>query len=201
MKERRVVGLDLGIASAHAAVVLRADSTEVCRRRCSPTGESFAEVERAALEGAAKGTRLEIVVEPTGPAWLPVAVHFGRRGHAVYRIPSAKAADLRRFLSRHARSNSIDAATLTPGLGGPQGAPTGRAPRCGPSPARPPGAGGQPADARGGEAQGPDQGPGARAPCRPAFLPGTSVGPTPPCWSATPTRTSCSGRGRPGSPR
>src|SRR6266498_4140887 len=81
MKERRVVGLDLGIASAHTAVVLRADGTEVCRRRCSPTVESFAELERAALEGAAEGTGLEIVVEPTGPAWLPVAVFFGRRGH------------------------------------------------------------------------------------------------------------------------
>lgn len=51
-------------------------------------------------------------MEPTGPAWLPVAVFFGRRGHTVYRVPSAKAADLRRFLSRHAKSNGIDAATL-----------------------------------------------------------------------------------------
>ncbi|HEX9124632.1 MAG TPA: transposase [Actinomycetota bacterium] len=112
MDERRIVGLDLGIASAHTAVVLRADGTEACRRRCSPTVESFTELEAAALEGAPEGTRLEIVVEPTGPAWLPVAVHFGRRGHSVYRVPSAKAADLRRFLSRHAKSNSIDAATL-----------------------------------------------------------------------------------------
>jgi transposase len=112
MQERRVVGLDLGIASAHTAVVLRTDGTEVCRRRCSPTVESFAELEAAALQEAAEGTRLEIVVEPTGPAWLPVAIHFGRRGHTVYRVPSAKAADLRRFLSRHAKSNSIDAATL-----------------------------------------------------------------------------------------
>jgi transposase len=55
---------------------------------------------------------LEVVVEPTGPAWLPVAVFFGRRGHTVYRVPSAKAADLRRFLSRHAKSNAIDAETL-----------------------------------------------------------------------------------------
>jgi transposase len=112
MEERRVVGLELGIASAHTAVVLRADGTEVCRRRCVPTVESLTELEAAALEGAPEGTRLEVVVEPTGPAWLPVAVFFGHRGHGVYRVPSAKAADLRRFLSRHAKSNSIDAATL-----------------------------------------------------------------------------------------
>jgi transposase len=55
---------------------------------------------------------LEVVIEPTGPAWLPVAVFFGGRGHTVYRVSSQKAADLRRFLHRHAKSNSIDADTL-----------------------------------------------------------------------------------------
>jgi hypothetical protein len=53
-----------------------------------------------------------VVFEPTGPAWLPIAVFFARRGHAVYRVSSAKAADLRRFLRRHAKSNGIDAETL-----------------------------------------------------------------------------------------
>ena len=73
--------------------------------------ESFGELERAALEGAPPGTQIEIVIEPTGPAWLPVAVFFGRR-HPVFRVSSQKAADLRRFLHRHAKSNSIDATTL-----------------------------------------------------------------------------------------
>jgi transposase len=39
-------------------------------------------------------------------------VFFARRGQAVYRVSSAKAADLRRFLRRHAKSNGIDAETL-----------------------------------------------------------------------------------------
>ena len=51
-------------------------------------------------------------MEPTGPAWLPVAVYFLQRGHRVYRVSSAKASALRRFLSRHAKSNGIDADTL-----------------------------------------------------------------------------------------
>ena len=69
-------------------------------------------MERAALAGAPEGTRLAVVFEPTGPAWMPIAVFFARRGHAVYRVSSAKAADLRRFLRRHAKSNGIDAETL-----------------------------------------------------------------------------------------
>jgi transposase len=72
----------------------------------------LAAVERAALAGAAEGTMLAVVFEPTGPAWMPIAVFFAHRGHAVYRVSSAKAADLRRFLRRHAKSNGIDAETL-----------------------------------------------------------------------------------------
>ncbi|HVH20819.1 MAG TPA: transposase [Pseudonocardia sp.] len=111
-EERRLVGVDLGIASDHTVRVLRGDGSEVARRRALPTVESLTAVEAAALTGAPAGTRLEVVMEPTGPAWLPVAVFFTARGHRVFRVSSAKAADLRRFLSRHAKSNGIDADTL-----------------------------------------------------------------------------------------
>ena len=112
MAQRRLVGIDLGIASAHTVRVLREDGSEVCRRRCWPRLDSLQEVEAAALAGAPPDLRLEVVIEPTGPAWLPIAVFFIGRGHTVYRVSSAKAADLRRFLSRHAKSNRIDALTL-----------------------------------------------------------------------------------------
>ena len=112
MNDRRLVGIDLGIASAHAVRVLDAEGTTLAKRKALPTVESLTEIETAALAGTADGTRLEVVMEPTGPAWLPVAVFFGRRGHIVLRVTSAKPAGLRRFLARHAKSNSIDAETL-----------------------------------------------------------------------------------------
>jgi transposase len=112
MSQRRLVGIDLGIASAHTVRVLREDGSEVCRHRCWPRLDSLREVEAAALAGAPPDLRLEVVIEPTGPAWLPIAVFFTDRGHTVYRVSSAQAADLRRFLSRHAKSNGIDAQTL-----------------------------------------------------------------------------------------
>jgi transposase len=74
--------------------------------------ESLSAVERAALAGAPEGTRLAVVFEPTGPAWMPIAVFFARRGHAVYRVSSARASDLRKFLRRHAKSNGTGAETL-----------------------------------------------------------------------------------------
>ncbi|HET7516682.1 MAG TPA: transposase, partial [Actinomycetes bacterium] len=112
MKERRLVGIDLGITSAHTVRVLDSGGGVIARRKAVPTLDSLGEIERAALAGAAPGIRLEVVIEPTGPAWLPVAVFFASRGHLVYRVSSAKAADLRRLLSRHAKSNGIDADTL-----------------------------------------------------------------------------------------
>jgi transposase len=109
---RRLVGIDLGIASRHSVRVLEADGRVVSRSSCVPTVESLSAVERAALAGAPDGTKLTVVFEPTGPAWMPIAVFFARRGHAVFRVSSAKAADLRRFLRRHAKTNGIDAETL-----------------------------------------------------------------------------------------
>jgi hypothetical protein len=66
--------------------------------------ESLAAVERAALAGAPEGTTLAVVSGSDRPAWMPIAVFFARRGHAGYRVSSAKAADLRRFLRRHAKA-------------------------------------------------------------------------------------------------
>jgi transposase len=112
MRDRRLVGIDLGIISAHTVRVLDSDGSVVCRRKALPTQDSLLEVERAALAGTPSGVRLEVVLEPTGPSWLPIAVFFCSRGHTVYRVSSAKAHDLRRVLSRQAKSNGIDADTL-----------------------------------------------------------------------------------------
>src|SRR6266540_2075561 len=112
MHHRRLVGIDLGIISAHTVRVLAGDGSVVCRRKAVPTVASLTETEQAALQGAAPTTRLEVVLEPTGPSWLPIAVFFTSRGHTVYRVSSARAHDLRRVLSRQAKSNGIDAHPL-----------------------------------------------------------------------------------------
>jgi transposase len=112
MGYRRLVGIDLGIASAHTVRVLDESGETVAKLKAWPTVDSLGKVETAALAGCPEGTRLEVVVEPTGPAWMPVAVFFADRGHVVHRVSSAKAADLRRFLSRHTKTNGIDADTL-----------------------------------------------------------------------------------------
>jgi hypothetical protein len=78
MNHRRLVGIDLGIATAHTVRVLDGEGTIVAKRKAWPAKESLAAVETAALAGCPDGTPLEVVIEPTGPAWLPVAVFFFR---------------------------------------------------------------------------------------------------------------------------
>jgi hypothetical protein len=53
---RRLVGIDLGIASRHSVRVLEADGRLVCRSSCVPTVESLTLTERAALARAPVGT-------------------------------------------------------------------------------------------------------------------------------------------------
>ena len=168
----------------------------MCRRRCEPTVGSLSAVEAAALAGAPAGTRLEVVIEPTGPAWLPIAVFFAARGHLVFRVSSAKAADLRRFLSRHAKSNGIDADTLARlPLVDPAGLPELELP----------GAEAAALDRRvratdrltrrGRRAQGADQGPGPAADAVHPADRGPRAWPTWRCSNAGPTRGRCCGAG------
>ena len=67
MNTRRLVAIDLGLASAHTVRVLDGEGNTVAKRRAWPTVDSLGDVETAALAGCPQGRRLE-VVEPTGPA-------------------------------------------------------------------------------------------------------------------------------------
>ena len=64
-----------------------------------------------AREGA-PDTPLQVVMEPTGMAWFPIAVFFARHAVPTYLVNSQEVADLRRYYQRHAKSDRIDARVL-----------------------------------------------------------------------------------------
>jgi len=109
---RRIVGMDLGVTSAHHAVVIDETCAVLARARARPTAESLAALERRALEGAPEGAALEVVIDPTGPAWLPVAVFFAARGHRLYRPSVEQTAHLRRALAKRKKTNRTCAEVL-----------------------------------------------------------------------------------------
>ena len=112
MKQRRLVGIDLGVTSWHTVVICDETGEVLARRRALPTKESLDAIAAVALRGLDDDFVLEVVIEPTAMSWFPVAVFFIERGHVVYRVSSAKSADVRKLLSRYAKTNSIDAEAL-----------------------------------------------------------------------------------------
>ncbi len=140
---RRLVGIDLGIASRHSVRVLEADGTVVCRSSCVPTVESLAGVERAALAGAPERTTLAVVSgagragvdadrgvlrpararclpgvagEGRGPAPVPAAARQVQRDRRRGTGPDATGRPRRAAAARAAQPGSGSAGPAGPGL-------------------------------------------------------------------------------------
>lgn len=109
---RRILGMDLGITSAHQAAVIDETCRVVARGKAFPTKDGLEALERLALEGAPEGTELEVVIDPTGAAHHPVAVFFTGRGHRVFRPDASRTAHLRKGLARGKKTNRVDAEVL-----------------------------------------------------------------------------------------
>lgn len=101
------IGIDLGLRGAHRAVVCE-DGRVL--GKAFPIGTGQAGIDK--LERRARrenGEPFEVVMEPTGLVWLPLAAELVRRGHRVYVPKTAKLAALRSFYSQHTKSDSTDA--------------------------------------------------------------------------------------------
>jgi len=108
----RTIGLDLAVQTAHKAVVL--DETG---HFCTPiltvhTRPSQLDQLLARARDGAPSAEVQLVMEPTGMAWFPVAVYYARQAVPIYLVNSQQVADLRRYYQRHAKSDRIDARVL-----------------------------------------------------------------------------------------
>ena len=108
----RTIGIDLSVKGEHKAILADEQGrfvSPVLTFRSDPTSL------RHLLELAQAGNRdgcLQAVMEPTGMAWLPVAVFLIRHGVRVYLVNSQQVADLRRYYKKHAKSDRIDVRVL-----------------------------------------------------------------------------------------
>lgn len=80
---RRIIRAAPGRGKRSYRQVINEQLQVAAKRRVVPTVEGFTSLEDAALAGAPENTVLEVVTEPTGAAWLPVAIWFTPRGHTV----------------------------------------------------------------------------------------------------------------------
>jgi transposase len=108
----RTIGLDLAVQAAHKAVVLD-DAGHFCTPILTVhTRPSELDHLLARAREGAPSTDVQLVMEPTGMAWFPVAVYYARQALPVFLVNSQEVADLRRYYQRHAKSDRIDARVL-----------------------------------------------------------------------------------------
>ncbi len=109
----RIIGIDLGVSTSHNACVIDIATGKVIGRRKFVSKPSdlieLVEITRRGLDSAAT---IGVVMEATAGAWYAPAAWFAQHHIAVYRVSTSKAADLRKFFSRHVKTNTIDAETL-----------------------------------------------------------------------------------------
>ena len=108
----RTIGIDLALTAAHKAII--ADDQGGFLTPVFPFHTTPVDLERL-LARAREGdptTALQVVMEPTGMAWFPIAVFFARHGVPIFLVNSQEVADLRRYYQRHAKSDRIDTRVL-----------------------------------------------------------------------------------------
>jgi transposase len=110
----RTLGIDLGVTAAHKALVLDEGSGEFVTPLLSFRGrwEEIVRLVTRAREGVEADHPLQVVMEPTGMAWYPVAVALVRLGVTCFLVNGQRIRDLRRFYKRHSSSDRISARVL-----------------------------------------------------------------------------------------
>lgn len=108
----RTIGIDLAITSAHKAIVCDQAGQFVTPVLSVQTRPSDLDDLLARARSGAADAAVQVVMEPTGMAWFPVAVYYARQEVPLYLVNSQEVADLRRYYKRHAKSDRIDARVL-----------------------------------------------------------------------------------------
>jgi transposase len=108
----RTIGIDLSVKGEHKAVIADEQGGYVSPvLKFSTDQAALARLVELAQAGQPDG-QVQAVMEPTGMAWLPVAVYLVRQGTGVYLVNSQQVADLRRYYKKHAKSDRIDCRVL-----------------------------------------------------------------------------------------
>lgn len=107
MHAHATIGLDLGITTKHRAHIVTRGAPD----RSMSVSPRPTELD-ALLEAAGGPDHVDVVLEPTGLSWVPVAVYAARKGACVYRVDTRQAHGIRKLISRDVKSDQADASAL-----------------------------------------------------------------------------------------
>jgi transposase len=109
----RTIGLDLSIKQPSEAIVAGHDGSFIDSSfKIDETAAGLKSLMERAREGMPDDESLRVIMEPTANAWLPIAIYMSQRGVVCHLVQSEKAADLRKFYRKHAKSDRIDTRVL-----------------------------------------------------------------------------------------
>lgn len=109
----RAIGIDLGIASLHKAVVLNSEGRQIGKVISFDSSlQGYDKLLEASLQGKDIQEKAMFIMEPTSTSWIALSAYLTNQGHEVYLIKPQKSADLRRFYHKHSKSDRIDAKAI-----------------------------------------------------------------------------------------
>jgi len=107
------IGVDLGVTAKHHAEVVNSEGTKICSSVSFPgTKEGFDMLRENVAKQGGQGTKLRFICEPTSMSWFPLAVYARRHGDEIMRVKAQKSHALRKYYSRHSKSDKLDARVL-----------------------------------------------------------------------------------------
>lgn len=109
----RTIGIDLAIRATHKAVAADEQAKTITPLLSLATeATDLAALLRRAREGVAADAPVRVVMEPTGLAWVALSCYYIQRGVTIHLVNTQQVADLRKFYSKHAKSDRISARVL-----------------------------------------------------------------------------------------
>jgi transposase len=106
------LGIDIACRAAHQVSLADEQGRFIWTgRRFRTTAEDLARL-WSWLPEDADPAELLVVMEPTRNAWVPLAAWFRRHGANVILVPPERSADLRRYYSKHTKSDRLDSQLL-----------------------------------------------------------------------------------------
>ncbi|MDA8204454.1 MAG: transposase [Thermaerobacter sp.] len=106
------LGIDLAQKGLHHVAIRWADGTTDPTVRNLGWDSTAWEQMAQDLEARCPNATVQVMMEPTGTAWVTVGQWMARRGWEVYLVKSLMVSDLRKFFQHHVKNDRVDAWTL-----------------------------------------------------------------------------------------
>jgi len=97
----------------HHDEVVNIEGTKICPSvSFAGAKEGLDQLREKVLKQGGRGTKLRFICEPTSMSWFPLAVYARRHGDEIIRVKAHKSHALRRYYSRHSKSDKLDPRAL-----------------------------------------------------------------------------------------